>query len=316
MSAAKTDTNIKVLLTDASFVAQDNEPTLDTTGTETVARNKTVRSRLDATRRLLRGASKSALHFNTLDGKMLLAIKNLVPSNPTAAQIINAVNDAVTGGSTTIEVNEKNLSSRSLLTVLSDVTVVRASSGGFAIDDFGAATGLFRAVQARSLHIALRRVMADAGSKLFHLKTLSGAMSTGIANLTASTATGTDIKTEINNVANETSTANDSALLNRAANFGIGATIPSLSTLNMLSVLLRKRSGSNRDVILDNAGFNTSAANVAGDRYSLERTLFDMASNAGTKMFTTSGQALTAVANLNPSTATIADIVNAFKNNL
>jgi len=301
----RSDISTKKLLTEPTFVSQDDRVTTDTTGSETVTRTKTVRSAFQAFRRLMFGATAGALHLETLDGKMLRAVRAL-GGNPTAETIIDTINDAVTGAGAE-PATSTALSATSFVAAFSDVTVVR-DGGGFSIDDMGESTGLLRAPRARSLKFALRRVVADVGTGgPFFWSTLSGASVNALAALTAGSATGTQIIAALDAVANETS---DSADLTAST---IGGKVPSLSNLALLASTMRKRSGSNRDVVLDNTGSNTDLTDVAGSRYSVKKTLFDMASTDGLRTFTTAGDALAAVAALDSGTASIEDIINAIK---
>lgn len=302
---SRAETRIKKQLTDATIIDQSDERVLDTVGSESVERFATVRSERLAIRRLLKDAGTKQLYVNTLAGKMLVAAS--VAGSPGA--FVTAVQDVVTGAGSNAQyepgdagdpVPAATIPSHNLKTLLSAVTTLY-TDGKYYIDDLGV-TGLYRPKTGVSTKNAIRRVMSLTDGGVIRLNSLAGRAILSIAELDAGTALIGDLTGAITAVTSASTTAATATVA--------FAKVPSASTRQAFQAALRKRSGSNRDVLVDNVG-TPSAVDTAGLRYSHRRMVYDLLNDAGDRVVTTAGEAMAAVAALDSGTASVGDIVSA-----
>jgi len=295
---SRAETSIKKQVTDMSLLNQDDKLFLDTVGTETVTRKGTVRSLRHAMRSAIADAGAGNLYVNTLGGQMLKAISALTGS-ATASDMVLAVRGVVTGSAASFaDVKpDADVSSNSLKYFLSNVTVLK-SNGHFYVDDFGMTT-LFRPAIAKDLKKGLRRVMQDNGDGTFRLSTVSGDAVSALAALGTGNTAAT-LLAAIDSIVVDTSTAGTTLIDEK--------TRPSLSLRQMFQKTLRKVSGSNRTVRIDNVGRDSD---VAGLRYSNRKMLYDALSVDGSNINTVSGDALGAIALLDAGSASFDSIVAA-----
>jgi hypothetical protein len=295
---------IKQQLTDATIINQSNLRILDTTRSETVTRFKTVRSVRHAMRRLIDDAGDADLFVSTLAGRMLAATVGAA----SAAAWQTAINDVVTGAGSNTQFSPGDSGSPrpddsvpavdSMRHLISSVTVL-FTDGKFYIDDLGT-TGLFRPTVAKDTKTALRRVLSLSDGGVFKLNTLSGLAIKTIADLTAGSAAIGDLTAAVTDITSASTTSSST----QASLSGI----PSLSSRQIFQRVLRKRSGSNRNVVVDDVGATTNV-DIAGIRYSHKRMLFDLMNSDGDGVFTTSGDALLAASVL--VAPAVSDIVTA-----
>ncbi len=287
----RANTSIKKQLTDATLINQDDKIFLDTADSESVTRNKTVRSLRHAVRRLIADADDKDLYVRTLGGAQVDAMKDVAAGTPTATQqYVNATSGVVSAATSSFTdfAPTSGIPNASFNQMINDVTVLYAD-GKFYIDDVGT-TGLFRPKNAPSIKQSIRRVVSEtATTGVYKLNTISGLLMSQIADLTPTVGMNISGVTAI-------FTAFDAATTTSATT-QVALSAPSASTMQLMgSVLRQTTSGENRNVIVDDVGDEVTATTKG--RISKMKLMRDLAVTDGSAVRTFSGRATSGISGL------------------
>lgn len=294
----------KDIISQTTLLKTDDTWALDTSDGISAGRFETERSYRRDIRRLLVTNSDNTVRVQTTAGVAMAAVVGLTAGSATNAQIVNAVNNAITSAnvSTTQHLGTSGStysSSISFLDMLSDVSFV-LGNGTICVDDVGILLSTNVRVKPNiSLREAVRRVCrVNSTGSTIRLQTASGLIINAIG--AAGTVTAAGLVTAAQ--------AAISASTSTTVVATISAQIPARSELEIFNRLVVEATGN--VLALDDTGETVAAR--APKTLNLKNVMRNLTSGTSGLMFrTTSGMKVNAVGALTAGTATSAQIQTA-----